>query len=74
LSGPAPALITAARHRLAFEDAQADLQRLLAADAGSAELMAEDLRLAARALERIAGRIDVEEVLGEIFARLCIGK
>jgi tRNA modification GTPase len=74
LSGPAPALITAARHRLAFEAAQADLQRLLASDGASAELMAEDLRLAARALERIAGRVDVEEVLGEIFARLCIGK
>jgi tRNA modification GTPase len=36
--------------------------------------MAEDLRLAARALERIAGRVDVEEVLGAIFSRLCIGK
>jgi tRNA modification GTPase len=38
------------------------------------EFLAEDLRLAARALERIAGRIDVEDVLGEIFSRLCIGK
>jgi len=38
------------------------------------ELMAEDLRSAARALERIAGRIDVEEVLGDIFSRLCVGK
>ena len=74
LSGPAPALITLARHRLAFEDAQAALERLLASHGALAELMAEDLRLAARALERIAGRVDVEEVLGEIFARLCIGK
>ena len=74
LSGPVPALITAARHRLAFEDALADLRRLLASADAPAELMAEDLRHAARALERIAGRVDVEEVLGEIFARLCIGK
>jgi tRNA modification GTPase len=74
LSGPAPALITLARHRLAFEDARAALERLLASHGAPAELMAEDLRLAARALERIAGRVDVEEVLGAIFARLCIGK
>jgi tRNA modification GTPase len=38
------------------------------------ELVAEDLRLAGRALERIAGRIDVEDVLGDIFKRLCVGK
>jgi tRNA modification GTPase len=38
------------------------------------ELRAEDLRLAANALGRITGRIDVEDVLGEIFGRFCIGK
>ena len=73
-SGPEPALITAARHRLAFEEALAHLERLLAQPDSPAEFLAEDLRLAARALERIAGRVDVEEVLGEIFSRLCIGK
>ena len=74
LSGQGPAIITLARHRLAFEEALAALDRLPGSPDAPAELMAEDLRLAARALERIAGRIDVEEVLGEIFARLCIGK
>ena len=74
LSGQGPAIITLARHRVAFEDAQALLARILDAPGAPVELIAEDLRLAARALERIAGRIDVEEVLGEIFARLCIGK
>jgi tRNA modification GTPase len=72
--GHGPALITLTRHRLAFEEALAHLDRLLAGRDAALELAAEDLRLAARALERIAGRIDVEEVLGEIFSRLCIGK
>jgi tRNA modification GTPase len=74
LSGPSPALITLTRHRLAFEEALAHLQRLLDHPDSAPELLAEDLRLAARALERIAGRIDVEDVLAAIFARLCIGK
>jgi tRNA modification GTPase len=73
-SGPEPALITLTRHRLTFEEALAHLERLLAQREGAPEFVAEDLRLAARALERIAGRIDVEEVLGAIFSRLCIGK
>jgi tRNA modification GTPase len=73
-SGQGVALITATRHRLAFEEALAHLERLLAQPDSPPEFLAEDLRLAARALERIAGRVDVEEVLGEIFSRLCIGK
>jgi tRNA modification GTPase len=73
-AGEGPALITATRHRLAFEEALAHLERLLAQKDSPPEFLAEDLRLAARALERIAGRVDVEEVLGAIFSRLCIGK
>jgi tRNA modification GTPase len=74
LSGEGLALITLARHRLAFEEALSHLHRLRDHPSAAPELMAEDLRLAARALERIAGRVDVEEVLGAIFSRLCIGK
>jgi tRNA modification GTPase len=74
LSGEGPAIITLARHRLVFEEALASLERLRGAGGAPSEFIAEDLRLAARALERIAGRIDVEDVLGQIFARLCIGK
>ena len=40
----------------------------------SPELKAEELRIAARHLGRLTGRIDVEEVLGAIFAEFCIGK
>jgi tRNA modification GTPase len=74
LSGADQSLISATRHRAAFEEALANLERVATANPDAPELMAEDLRLAARALERIAGRIDVEDVLGEIFSRLCIGK
>ena len=38
------------------------------------ELVAADLRAAARALEMILGRIDVENLLDEIFSSFCIGK
>ena len=35
---------------------------------------AEDLRLAARHLGMIVGKVDVEEILGSIFNDFCIGK
>ncbi|NNF76916.1 MAG: tRNA uridine-5-carboxymethylaminomethyl(34) synthesis GTPase MnmE [Rhizobiales bacterium] len=38
------------------------------------ELLAEELRLAARALAKIGGRIDVEDILDRIFGEFCIGK
>ena len=75
-SAPAPAL-TRARHRAALEECRAALGRYIAAvDAavGQPELAAEDLRLAARALGRITGRVGVEDVLDVIFRDFCIGK
>jgi tRNA modification GTPase len=69
--GEAPAL-TRARHRRALEDCAAALTR--AETAASPELLAEDLRLAARALGRITGRVDIEDVLDAIFGEFCIGK
>lgn len=38
------------------------------------DLLAEDLRRAIRALDSLIGRVDVENVLGEIFSSFCIGK
>jgi len=66
-----PAL-TRVRHRAALEECRRSLGR--AATANGAELVAEDLRLAARALGRITGRVDVEDILDVIFRDFCIGK
>lgn len=41
---------------------------------GMDELIAADLRFSISALDELVGRIDVEHVLGEIFAGFCIGK
>ncbi len=38
------------------------------------DMAAEDLRLAARHLGMIVGKVDVEEILGSIFNDFCIGK
>jgi tRNA modification GTPase len=65
-------MITRARYRSALSECAACLER--AGKAGSAELVAEDVRLAARALGRITGRVDVEDLLDVIFREFCIGK
>jgi tRNA modification GTPase len=71
-AGAETALVTHLRQRMALEAA---LRALAGVVSGrDIELMAEDLRAAIRSLERIVGRIDVEQVLGTIFARFCIGK
>lgn len=67
----APAL-TRTRHRTALEECLANLQRF--STTLETELNAENLRLGARALGRITGRVDVEEVLDIIFREFCIGK
>lgn len=66
--------LTQARHREALEFCLADLRAFQSGHPGEPELRAEDLRRAAHALGRITGRVDVEDVLGEIFGRFCIGK
>ncbi|WP_044044346.1 tRNA uridine-5-carboxymethylaminomethyl(34) synthesis GTPase MnmE [Octadecabacter antarcticus] len=38
------------------------------------DLLSEDLRIAIRSLDSLIGRVDVENVLGEIFSSFCIGK
>ena len=70
-TGGAP-LLTRARHRSAVEDCVGCLRRF--DPWAEVELAAEDLRLAARALGRIGGRVEVDEVLDVIFHEFCIGK
>lgn len=65
-------MITRARHRAALIECAASLER--AQSAQSLELVAEDVRLAARALGRITGRVEVEDLLEVIFREFCIGK
>ncbi len=74
LSSAEPAVLTLARHREAFLAARAALAPALAAEPVEAELAAEQFRRAAAAMDRVVGRIGVEDVLGEIFSRLCVGK
>jgi tRNA modification GTPase len=69
--GEAPAL-TRERHRAALEECAAALAASRFADLP--ELAAEDVRLAVRALGRITGRVDVEDLLDVIFREFCIGK
>ena len=68
-----PPSATRLRHAALLAEA---LQRLESALALSAEpeLAAEDVRLAARALDRITGKIGPEDVLDRIFSTFCIGK
>mgnify|MGYP001175536631 CR=1 FL=1 len=40
----------------------------------SPEFIAEELRVALDAVGEVVGRTDVEEILGEIFGKFCIGK
>ncbi|PKU21775.1 tRNA uridine-5-carboxymethylaminomethyl(34) synthesis GTPase MnmE [Telmatospirillum siberiense] len=72
LDGSGAPVISRARHRRALEETETALRRAL--EASSAELAAEDIRLAGRELGRITGRIDVEEMLDVIFREFCIGK
>ena len=73
LSGAEPPAATRLRHQTLLREAAGRL-RQAAREGEALELAAEDVRLAARALDRITGRIDPEAVLGKIFASFCIGK
>ncbi|HEY3777333.1 MAG TPA: tRNA uridine-5-carboxymethylaminomethyl(34) synthesis GTPase MnmE [Rhizomicrobium sp.] len=66
------AALTRARHRECGADASEALARALAQT--ESELVAEDLRLALRAIGRLTGRVDIEELLDTVFRDFCIGK
>jgi tRNA modification GTPase len=68
--------ITRERHRLAvrraleaLESAQVEIER-----GSGIEVAAEEIRSALRALDSLVGRVDVENILDEIFSSFCIGK
>ena len=67
-----PPLITQARHREALQEALQCLQRLHLTL--PCELLCEELRLTARAIGKITGKIAVDDILDLVFSRFCIGK
>ena len=72
---PEPALVTRERHRAHLQETLSALAGALhAGEEGQEEIVAEQLRLAARALGKLLGRVDVEDVLDVIFRDFCIGK
>ncbi len=70
-------LATRVRHRDAMARGLASLNAavaLMAQEVGEVDIVAEELRTAIRALDSLVGRIDIENVLDEIFASFCLGK
>ena len=70
-------VMTRERHRAGMKTALQAMESarnevLLGSD--RAEMAAEELRTAVRALESLVGRVDVEHLLDEIFSSFCIGK
>lgn len=71
-TGNSSALITRQRYREVLNDVFKDLSDFNLNK--SIELAAEDIRLAARNIGKITGRIEVDEILDKIFGSFCIGK
>jgi tRNA modification GTPase len=69
---PADAIALNARHRERIDEARREI--LAAAEQSDLLLVAEHLRQARIALDRITGRAGVEDMLDALFGRFCIGK
>jgi tRNA modification GTPase len=65
-------IITRRRYKEALEECIENLQRFNLQK--EIELSAEDIRLACRAIGKITGRVEVDEILDKIFSSFCIGK
>lgn len=70
--GSTMAYITRERHRILLEEATKHLREIRLDQ--PIEIICEELRLASVAIGKITGRIDVDELLDEIFRSFCIGK
>ncbi|RTL53939.1 MAG: tRNA uridine-5-carboxymethylaminomethyl(34) synthesis GTPase MnmE [Bradyrhizobiaceae bacterium] len=68
------ALISRERHRMLLRETMEALERAEHMRGHGEELVAEELRVAAHALGRLTGRVDVEDLLDVIFREFCIGK
>lgn len=65
-------LITRHRYKEALAECLDNLRRFNLQK--EIELAAEDIRLACRAIGKITGRVEVDEILDKIFSSFCIGK
>lgn len=61
------------RHLVALAEAARALERA-AGKSQPVELLAEELKIAQKALGRITGEVTPDDLLGQIFGRFCIGK
>ena len=70
-------LVTHERHRRAFVSSVQNLNaasRSVGNGPDYYDIAAEEVRTAIRELEVVIGRVDVENLLGEIFSSFCLGK
>jgi tRNA modification GTPase len=65
---------TRERHVSLLKKTTEDIQYSLSLSIDQSDLIAEHLRLATENLEKLVGRIDVEDLLDVIFSQFCIGK
>lgn len=65
-------LITQERYRVALQNSVSNLENFNLQK--NIELAAEDLRMTAREIGKITGKIDIDNILDIIFSRFCIGK
>lgn len=75
-TGASAPLVSRQRHKQLLLSTKENLQHAILAMENdfSADLIAEDIRLAARDVGKITGEIDSEDVLDRIFGEFCIGK
>jgi len=67
-------LVTNARQRRCVEVASRHAERLVTDDTLALEIIADELLRCSRALEELLGPIGVEDILGSVFSRFCMGK
>ena len=70
-------IATRERHRIAMVRSRsglAEAQNVLAFGPDHYDIAAEEIRSAIRALDSLVGRVDVENLLDEIFSSFCVGK
>ena len=67
-------LLVSNRQTVAARRSIRHLNDALAASPDHLELKAEEVRRASEEIGRLTGKVDVEEWLGQIFSRFCIGK